>query len=334
MNVLTQSERARTAIRTRTFDVVAIQMPIVYNEVRDNTDRTRRWMGHHDHDGLMYALAEDRDELEALRERVEAKDPEATRPHPLVRPLVLRACMGEVVEIRLTNLIRGRRLGMHLTGGVYGADEDGAHVGRNRSSLATYGEQIVLHWRCPEEGVFCFSDLGDPGGDEESSNAHGLFGALIVEPEGAWFSDPERGLAHDAQGLYADVHLRSRDELRELSEDEKAAFLGERPPRYAPQDASFREYVLFIHDEPAVVPPHTPPGEEIENAKSASAGRRRPATVRGPAHRPLPRRHADPPARRAARPPAAAGRDARTAGLPALHPRPRRPEVAQAAVAR
>jgi hypothetical protein len=63
MNVLTQAEPARTAIRTRTFDVVAMHMPIVYNEVRDNTDPARRWMGHHDHDGLMYALEEQREGL-------------------------------------------------------------------------------------------------------------------------------------------------------------------------------------------------------------------------------------------------------------------------------
>src|SRR5918999_6448732 len=147
-------------------------------------------MGHHDHDGLMYALAEHRDELEALKARMEAGDPDAQRPHPLVRPLVLRACKGEVVEVRLTNLIRGRKVGMHLAGGAYGPASDGAHVGRNRSSLAGYEQRAVYRWRCPEEGVYCFSDLGDPAGDERSTNAHGLFGALIVEPEGAWFTDP------------------------------------------------------------------------------------------------------------------------------------------------
>src|SRR5918997_6865009 len=110
MNLLTKAERARAAIRTRTFDVVAMRMPIVYNEVRDNTDPARRWMGHHDHDGLMYALAERRDELEELKARIEAKDPDAVRPHELVRPLVLRACKCEVVEVRLTNLIRGRKV--------------------------------------------------------------------------------------------------------------------------------------------------------------------------------------------------------------------------------
>src|ERR687893_372543 len=105
MNLLTKAERARAASRTRTFDVVAMRMPIVYNEVRDNTDPARRWLGHHDHDGLMYALAEHWRALESLRERIEAKDPSAARPHPLVRPLVLRACKGDRVQVRLTNLI-------------------------------------------------------------------------------------------------------------------------------------------------------------------------------------------------------------------------------------
>src|SRR5918994_1787318 len=144
-------------------------------------------MGHHDHDGLMYALAEQREELEALQERIGAKD---------------------------------------------------------------------------------------PGGDEESSNAHGLFGALIVEPEGAWFSDPVRGLDHEADGLYADVHLRPRDVLLEA---EKSAFPdpalgGERPPRYPAADASFREYVLFIHDEPAAAAAPTPACPAIQNP-APSGGR-------------------------------------------------------------
>ena len=42
------------------------------------------------------------------------------------------------------------------------------------------------------------------------SNAHGLFGTLVVEPEGAWWTDPEAG--HDTRVddcLYVDVHLSS-----------------------------------------------------------------------------------------------------------------------------
>jgi manganese oxidase len=256
MRLRTAPEPARLGRPTRTYDVVAMRMPIVYNELRDNTAPDRRWMGHHDHDGMIFALAEHRDELEVLRERIEAKDPDASRPHPLVRPLVLRACKGEVVDVRLTNLIRGREVGMHLTGGTYGASSDGAHVGANPSSLAAYGEQAVYTWRCADEGVFVFGDLGDPGGDESSSSAHGLFGALIVEPEGAWFTDPVRGPDTEIEdGLYADVHLTPRDEL-----EERFPYLADRPPRYAPEGASFREYVLFIHDEPAVVPPHEGPG--------------------------------------------------------------------------
>lgn len=264
------------ASRTWTYRVVALSVPIIFNKHRD-----------HDRNGIMYALAEKAEYLEGLanrwrgllHEHGHGHDPddmtpdekcgcvshsgehatfEEFKPDPLVRPLVLRARKGDTVRVELTNRIRCRRVGMHLVGSGYGASSDGSEVGGNPSSLAGYGEKRTYAWECSDEGAFLFHDIGDPDGDEDGTNAHGLFGALIVESEEAWWTEPTRDYDDPAallsDGLYADVHQRPPEELEGLAR--KPVFAGqpgaERPPKYAPKRASFREYVLFIHDEPEV----------------------------------------------------------------------------------
>ncbi|HYC90405.1 MAG TPA: hypothetical protein VEO54_14405 [Thermoanaerobaculia bacterium] len=176
------------------------------------------------------------------------------QPDALIQPLVIRARQYDRVQITLTNYIECRNVGMHLIGPGYGVDSDGSHVGENRSSLAAPHKSVEYVWDCPEEGVFFFHDIGDPDGDEDGSNAHGLFGALVVEPPEAWWTDPVKGIDHPADhGLYVDVHQRPREAFRTVP---KPPFAGQpgsrRPPRYAEPDASFREYVLFFFDEPEV----------------------------------------------------------------------------------
>ncbi|MBD1852804.1 multicopper oxidase domain-containing protein [Leptolyngbya sp. FACHB-711] len=258
---------------SRCYQVVAIEITIYFNKYGD-----------HNHNGLMFTLkqnlpilkyikqlmqgpvaeaqliAEARARAQQLGIELPQTPEEAKQPHPLVRPLVLRACKGDVVEVQLENEIRDRSIGLHLVGDGYDIQtSDGAQVGRNASSLVATGETRKYIWHCKHEGVFPFHDAGNFSGNQDGTNAHGLFGALIVEPENAWWSDPEvgmDGLLED--GLYADVHLRSR---AELSQSPKKSFpkTGDRfsqPSKYADDNASFREYVIFFHDEPEFVPPH------------------------------------------------------------------------------
>ncbi|HEY0158432.1 MAG TPA: multicopper oxidase domain-containing protein [Thermoanaerobaculia bacterium] len=173
-------------------------------------------------------------------------------PHPLIQPLVLRARRGDSVEVTLTNHIECRNVGIHLIGPAYDVCSDGSHVGRNTSSIAAPGGTVTYRWECPDEGVFLFHDISDPDGDEDGSNAHGLFGALIVEPDEAYWTDPEKdGLVRVDQGLYVDVH--QRESFDGITKPPFAGMPGsERPPRYADPCASFREYVLFFFDEPEV----------------------------------------------------------------------------------
>ena len=257
----------------RQFEVVALSIPVIFNKHRD-----------HDPEGMMYALARHTKVLQHEAEMYRASlnqagtvhddgcecsdshvhghtvDPkEKFKPHPLVRPLVLRAAKGDTVQIRFKNLIKCRKTGMHLVGPGTDAHGDGSKAGNNSSSLAKFNEIRHYEWSCDHEGVFLFQDIGDPGGDEQGTNAHGLFGALIVEPEGAWwtdstldFDDPQ---ARVDDGLFVDVHQRSLEELKS-GQLKKPPFAGQkrstRPPKYPDPKSSFREYVVFIHDEPEV----------------------------------------------------------------------------------
>lgn len=238
----------------REYDVVALQIPIVYNKY-----------GYHDHDGMLFALAKNASALKKIREDFAKRKADPNyyhanlhKPHPLVRPLVLRARKGETVKVTLQNEIQGRKVGLHLVSDGYSVlTSDGARVGANPPSLATEPAENHYHkheyyWECRHEGVFVFHDMGDINGDEDASNAHGLFGALVVEPEEAEWTDSETG--EDAfDGLYVDVHPKGK---QFATKQKKKGWLEKWPDYYSESGASFREFVIFIHDEGDVKKPH------------------------------------------------------------------------------
>ncbi|MGH3977464.1 MAG: multicopper oxidase domain-containing protein, partial [Pseudonocardiaceae bacterium] len=218
---------------TRTYDVVALQVPIAYDTYGD-----------HDRNGMIYTLAEHEDELRAVRDGWPdpfpnpVEEPERLpEPHPLVRPLVLRARAGERVVVRFRNELR-QWAGIHPQGVGYDVQQaDGGAVGRNPDSAVGPGGRRRYVWQCDTEGVFFFGDLADLRGSEDGSQAHGLFGALIVEPADATWTDPVTGEPlHD--GLYADVHV--------------------------PGEPSFREYAVFMQDETPNDNPMDPPHPSFE----------------------------------------------------------------------
>ncbi|MEB3303872.1 MAG: hypothetical protein VKK99_04680, partial [Cyanobacteriota bacterium] len=188
-------------------------------------------------------------------------------------PLVLRGAVGDTLEIHLENELSEddedgpRHVGLHLVGpGGEEAANDGSHVGNNISSLVPPGQTRRYIWKALHEGVYVFHDAGDFRGTEAGTNAHGLFGALVVEPPGSHWSDPETGeplidpYSHAVlgTGLYVDVHQRSREDLQGCL---KAPFPSSVNPdsltqEYPNDHASFREFVIFLHDEPEWAAPH------------------------------------------------------------------------------
>lgn len=192
---------------TRTFHIKAIQLPIVYNRYGD-----------YDPDGLLYVLEEEAEQIQ--KEAYIRFEQNPPQPHEKVQPLVIRANLGDTVKIRFRHNLN-RRLSIHVQGLSYDVNtSDGAAVGFNADST-TSGE-IWYTWYADREGVYLFHDMASPGSSEESTNIHGLFGAMIVEPPEAEWLDPQTGEELES-GLMADI--------------------------YQPGKPAFREYSVFFHDE-------------------------------------------------------------------------------------
>ena len=304
-------DRSGKGATARTYDVSALELAIYFNREGD-----------HDHNGLLFALTKNvpileyiaalqsetssgltalyakaklvADELKVAIPDVADLDQarrEARQPHPLVRPLVLRANLGDNVEVVLRNRISGRRIGLHLIADGYAVrTDDGSAVGANPDTLVNPGATRTYRWHCAHEGVFPFHDAGNYSGGQDGTNVHGLFGALVVEPPGAIWRDPVTGrtsVTGELDGLYLDVIPSGvvPPDTIPTSTTTLADHVWPAPQPYAcfGSDAH-REFVVFFHDEPEFVPPHTDPpvspcarangahGETGETGETGEAG--------------------------------------------------------------
>lgn len=213
----------------RKYYISAIHIPIVYNKFGDV-----------DPNGLMYVLAENEDTVKKL----------VCNNHDtfenLVQPLVIRANLGDVVEIKFTNKlcfpasINVKALSYDVM------TSDGAIAGDNENTVAKPNESITYRWYADIEGAFHFGDLGNSLSSEVGSNIHGLFGAIVVEAPGSTWTDPQTGYELKS-GVFADIHN--------------------------PYMPHFREYVTIFHDEAPVKdkfgnPPRDPMTDAIEMTHS------------------------------------------------------------------
>lgn len=192
---------------TRYYEIEAIQIPIVYNKYGD-----------HDPNGLLYVLKKDAAQIREGALRNFAL--EVPQPYDEVKPLVIRANVGERIVITFSHSLN-RPLSIHVLGMDYDVQtSDGANVGFNRDT--TTKNKITYTWYAVREGVYLFHDMGDTRSSEDGTNIHGLFGAIIVEaPQSKWL-DPQTGDELES-GLFADI--------------------------YSPGKPAFREYAVFFHDE-------------------------------------------------------------------------------------
>lgn len=193
--------------QVRIYDIEAISLPIVYNK-----------FGDHDPNGLLYVLKQDSERIQRkARELFALPTPQ---PYKEVQPLVIRANVGDTVQINFENKL-DRRASIHVQGLSYNIlNADGANVGFNPDT--TTDRFIRYIWQADKEGVYLFSDMADTRSNEEGTNVHGLFGAIIVEAAGSTWSDPVTGKPLSS-GLFADI--------------------------YNPARPAFREYAVFFHDE-------------------------------------------------------------------------------------
>ena len=237
--------------KTRYYEIEAIQIPIVYNQYGD-----------HDPDGLLYVLKKDAERIRM--KALENFNQEIPQPYEEVQPLVIRANLGETVEVCFSHSLN-RPLSIHVQGLKYDVQtSDGASVGYNQDSTTRHC--ITYTWYAQKEGVYLFHDMGDTRSGEEGTNVHGLFGAIIVEaPESRWLN-PKTGEEIES-GMFADI--------------------------YHPVQPAFREYAVFFHDELEIknkegeqpVDPHT----GLPSATTAISYRSEPMRNRPP----LTQDHAD-----------------------------------------
>ncbi|KYH25567.1 hypothetical protein HAPAU_22410 [Halalkalicoccus paucihalophilus] len=188
--------------KTREYTIVALPTEVVYNDAGD-----------HDPEGKVYVLEDD---AEAVRNG--EMNPE---------PLVIRANVGDCIEINLTNALgdlhddhahptfdiqpdadwdRSKRISLSPQNLLF--DDQGSAgmaVGFNFDSTVAPGETKTYRWFADPApvngaendngplarslGTGILSDFADV----RSNRHHGAFGNLIVEPEGSEWLDPETG---------------------------------------------------------------------------------------------------------------------------------------------
>ncbi|WP_265110833.1 multicopper oxidase domain-containing protein [Halosolutus halophilus] len=209
----------------RTYTVHAIEVDIVYNR-----------FDLHQPNGAMYVLEEN---LEEARE-ASGKTPDdgfamideggsSSSAAGAIEPLVIRANRGDTVEIEFHNHL-DEPASMHQTGLPYDVQtSDGMSVGYNADTTAAPGETITYTWEAANIGTHFFYDGANqaldsgPGSiDQVNLLSRGLFGAIVVEPPGATWTDPETG-EELRSGVRADIH------------DPNAL------------ETSYREFVVFYH---------------------------------------------------------------------------------------
>ncbi len=181
----------------RSYSVAAVNVAIPFN----------RW-GDLDPDGQVYVLQGDKLATKNWFRPLAANaadDPAGNR-RLRPRPLILRANAGECIKINFKNELSptqwsGRlvnpRASMQVRGMAYDAKtSDGGAVGFNKDTTVGIGQSTTYFWQAPnEEGLHLFRSQTMTSGEEEDagSNAHGLYGAVAVEPAGSRWTDPETG---------------------------------------------------------------------------------------------------------------------------------------------
>ncbi|ORX90321.1 hypothetical protein K493DRAFT_409940 [Basidiobolus meristosporus CBS 931.73] len=189
--------RATRAALDRTTDMETIDMPFVVNA----------W-GDYDENGAMFTLKKNLRELLPYREDILARIGQNSSDlpmHPLVNPLVLRCNQGDKMRVKFTNLVKGRKVGMHPSLFGYNVKNDGTAVGNNYVSTLSTDEEKEYEWPCLKEGTYLIADGGDYDGSPTGTVVHGLFGAIIVEPKGSLWTDPVTGKP-TVDGTHVDIH--------------------------------------------------------------------------------------------------------------------------------
>ncbi len=179
----------------RTFDVSAIERPIMFNDVANLGIRS----------GKMYALDAD----------VQAILSGNMRPEPLA----IRANHGDCIVVNFTNRMETSAASFHIDALAFNPQGSlGITLGFNPDSTALPGQSRTYRYYADSEiGTVLIRDFGNIFRNPRE----GLYGALIIEPEGSEYFHPYTG-----QPLHSGLAAVIRN----------------------PQVGDFREFVTIFHD--------------------------------------------------------------------------------------
>jgi len=174
----------------RDYEVAAIPVEITLNRFLD-----------HDPEGRMFVLEED---VAAVREEEEANErARSTGSAPavsiglqadVIQPLTLRVLPGECLRVHLRSELPGEEPAtFHVHGSqLVVADTGRPAIATEPSAVALPGQTVTYEWAVPAdepEGTHHVHSHGDT----RRQTAHGLFGAVVVEPPGSTWTDALTG---------------------------------------------------------------------------------------------------------------------------------------------
>ena len=138
-----------------------------------------------------------------------------------IQPLAIRANQGDCVTIDFTNRTTrpapqatDNTYGIHIDGLAFEKNSSGDAIGNNPSSALAPGATATYTYWIPDDPTIEGAHYMYPGPGNRQAVAHGLFGALIVEPPGSTYRNPTTGLAQES-GWEADIIPASGASFRE-----------------------------------------------------------------------------------------------------------------------
>ena len=173
----------------RDYEISAIDMPLIFNADAAVQIST----------GRLFALSSDVDAI-------------LSGNKPAV-PLAIRANVGECISITLTNQMSDQPASINLD--ALGLDPQGSlgiNVGFNPDQVVQPGNSITYRYYADrEQGAVLMRDFGNI----YRNAREGLYGALIVEPEGSEYLDPQTGASRES-GLEMIIETGSGELFREF----------------------------------------------------------------------------------------------------------------------
>ncbi len=128
-------------------------------------------------------------------------------------PLVLHVAQGECVNVTLRNQQNGTKASFHVGGLLSDLNSAAINIGFNPDTLVAAGASRTYTFYADNPKLESVM-ISDFGGD--NSGWDGLYGAMVVAPAGATFSNPTTGQATDV-GAQVDVHLPNSAGYRDFT---------------------------------------------------------------------------------------------------------------------